>query len=89
MVNDLFSFFDETTLVVGPVLDGHDFHEAPSYSEMRMSNNEKSKGHQDIPLRGRTCPWNTCAIWRLDKLGLVGFPLIGGMFHLIKLLIYI
>lgn len=28
-------------------------------------------------LTGRTCPWNTCAIWNLHKLRLIGFPLIG------------
>jgi hypothetical protein len=28
-------------------------------------------------LRGRTCPWNTLAIWRTSHLGLIGFPLIG------------
>jgi hypothetical protein len=29
------------------------------------------------PLRGRTTPWNTCAIWSVAKLSLVGFPSIG------------
>ncbi len=28
-------------------------------------------------LRGRTCPWNTCAVWKVDRLGLIGYPLIG------------
>ena len=28
-------------------------------------------------LRGRTCPWNTLAIWRVAFLSLIGFPLIG------------
>lgn len=28
------------------------------------------------PLRGRTCPWNTFAIWRVAVLGLTGFPLV-------------
>ena len=26
------------------------------------------------PLGGRTAPWNTLALWRLDRLCLVGFP---------------
>ena len=30
-----------------------------------------------MPLTGRTCPWNTFAIWRVQELGLIGFPLIG------------
>lgn len=29
------------------------------------------------PLAGRTCPWNTCAMWDLEKLYLLGFPMIG------------
>lgn len=29
------------------------------------------------PLTGRTCPWNTCAMWDLEKLHLLGFPMIG------------
>ena len=29
-----------------------------------------------VPLRGRTCPWNTLAIWRTAILGLTGFPLV-------------
>lgn len=28
-------------------------------------------------LAGRTCPWNTCAMWDLEKLHMLGFPLIG------------
>ncbi len=31
----------------------------------------------ETELKGRTCPWNTCAIWALNKLGQVGFPAIG------------
>lgn len=28
-------------------------------------------------LRGRTCPWNTAALWNVSKLALIGFPMIG------------
>lgn len=28
-------------------------------------------------LRGRTCPWNTAALWNVRKLALIGFPLVG------------
>lgn len=28
-------------------------------------------------LRGRTSPWNTCAVWCLRKLAILGFPSIG------------
>ena len=27
-------------------------------------------------LRGRTCPWNTAAVWNLKAISLVGFPMI-------------
>ena len=30
-----------------------------------------------LPLRGRTCPWNTMAMWDVGKLALTGFPIIG------------
>lgn len=38
-------------------------------------------GHEfslgDNTLRGRTCPWNTCAIWDVKKLSVLGFPMVG------------
>lgn len=40
-----------------------------------LTGHEFSEGTQQ--LRGRTCPWNTFAIWRVQVLGLLGFPLIG------------
>mmetsp|Transcript_808 Transcript_808/g.2159 ORF Transcript_808/g.2159 Transcript_808/m.2159 type:complete len:266 (-) Transcript_808:26-823(-) len=33
------------------------------------------------PLGGRTVPWNTLALWRLDRLCLVGFPLVADGVH--------
>ena len=30
----------------------------------------------NVRLRGRTCPWNTFAIWNVDILALIGFPMI-------------
>jgi hypothetical protein len=30
-----------------------------------------------VPVRGRTVPWNTFAIWDVNALGTTGFPLIG------------
>ena len=52
---------DANLLVVGPEMSGHCF---------LQSNNP-------IPLRGRTCPWNTFAIWNVSKLAVTGFPMIG------------
>jgi hypothetical protein len=34
-----------------------------------------SEGEQS--LRGRTCPWNTLALWSVPRLCMVGFPLLG------------
>mmetsp|Transcript_36305 Transcript_36305/g.67641 ORF Transcript_36305/g.67641 Transcript_36305/m.67641 type:complete len:677 (+) Transcript_36305:79-2109(+) len=85
-IRNLMSYFDDETLVVGPVLDGHDFQllttdsPAPTSSSCQYTSTATCGGPCQtisVPLRGRTCPWNTCAIWRLDKLGIVGFPLIG------------
>ena len=28
-------------------------------------------------ITGRTCPWNTFAIWNINYLSLTGFPMIG------------
>lgn len=28
-------------------------------------------------LQGRTCPWNTFAVWSVRDLALIGFPLVG------------
>jgi len=48
-------------------------------SSIDPSSSEVSSNHStvSVPLRGRTCPWNTMAMWDVQKLGLTGFPLIG------------
>jgi hypothetical protein len=58
VVEVLLKQFDEDTLVVGKVLQGHEF--TPGINE----------------LKGTTCPWNTFAVWRLDKLVKTGFLLV-------------
>jgi hypothetical protein len=40
-----------------------------------MAGHEFSEGLQTI--RGRTCPWNTFALWSVRDLALTGFPLVG------------
>eukprot|EP00606_Chrysophyceae_sp_TOSAG23-5_P000198 GSChrysophyteH2.ASY1.ANO1.495.1 assembled CDS len=40
-----------------------------------MNGHQYRLGKQE--LRGRTCPWNTFAIWSLPHLSLTGFPMIG------------
>ena len=54
-------------MVVGARLKGHDF---PSYDftqETRV-------------LRGTTVPWNTCALWNVQKLAKTGFSMVGDGF---------
>jgi hypothetical protein len=60
----------EDTLVVGAALPGHDFHGS-------------EYGHE-VELNGRTCPWNTLAMWNLEKLALIGFPLVGDGLHMFQ-----
>lgn len=52
---------DESVLAIGPRMNGHEFAERGSYR---------------VELRGRTCPWNTFAIWRTRHLALTGFPMV-------------
>jgi hypothetical protein len=56
MLHVLYSF---NALVVGSLLEGHDF--CVGFNQ----------------LRGRTTPWNTLAVWDVEKLSIFGFPLIG------------
>uniref|UniRef100_A0A7R9ZI32 Uncharacterized protein n=1 Tax=Craspedostauros australis TaxID=1486917 RepID=A0A7R9ZI32_9STRA len=39
-----------------------------------LNGHEYSKG-QCVPLTGRTCPWNTLAVWNVEKLSRTGFQL--------------
>ena len=55
---------DADTLVVGPALGGHAFASPPA------------GGSVEVPLDGRTVPWNTCALWATARLNLLGFPLV-------------
>ena len=56
---------DDHTLVAGCALPGHDYRE----------------GGGEVPLTGRTTPWNTCAVWNLRKLATTGFPLVAEGLH--------
>ncbi|KAL3795522.1 hypothetical protein HJC23_009235 [Cyclotella cryptica] len=52
----------EDTLVVGAALQGHHHQTPPSQTN-----------EIEVELTGRTCPWNTFALWNLPKLSLTGF----------------
>ena len=59
----------DDTLVVGAALPGHDYRGSGSAEGI------------EVDLNGRTCPWNTSAMWNLNKLAMVGFPLVGDGLH--------
>lgn len=58
----LLEHLGDDVLVAGAVLPGHEYR-------------PESKGA--LPLTGRSCPWNTAAVWDVSKLGVTGFPPIG------------
>eukprot|EP00554_Chaetoceros_debilis_P003555 CAMPEP_0194095502 /NCGR_PEP_ID=MMETSP0149-20130528/56860_1 /TAXON_ID=122233 /ORGANISM="Chaetoceros debilis, Strain MM31A-1" /LENGTH=404 /DNA_ID=CAMNT_0038781447 /DNA_START=805 /DNA_END=2019 /DNA_ORIENTATION=- len=83
----------DDTLVVGAALPGHDYHQ---YSKSKSSSALPSTTSAaasasgpfstmiealEVPLNGRTCPWNTLAMWDLNKLALMGFPLCADGIH--------
>ncbi|KAL7524336.1 hypothetical protein ACHAXR_000533, partial [Thalassiosira sp. AJA248-18] len=59
----------EHTLVVGMVLQGHDY---------KSTNGEEETV---VELTGRTTPWNTCSLWNVPKLALTGFLLVSEGLH--------
>mmetsp|Transcript_16716 Transcript_16716/g.25253 ORF Transcript_16716/g.25253 Transcript_16716/m.25253 type:complete len:263 (+) Transcript_16716:143-931(+) len=63
-ISKLLEHMDEDTLVVGAVLQGHDY-----------------QPNSIQKLNGRTTPWNTLAIWDVNKLALTGFPLVADGIH--------
>jgi len=66
----------DDTLVAGAVLPGHDYRGGGN-----GDGNGGDAGFTSVELDGRTCPWNTCAIWNLRKLALTGFPLVADGLH--------
>eukprot|EP00644_Phytophthora_capsici_P010620 jgi/Phyca11/568962/estExt2_Genewise1.C_PHYCAscaffold_300456 len=68
-VEALRSHFDlNRDLVVGAALPGHDF--------------QPNSASQPVELTGLTSPWNTLALWNLEQLTKVGFPLMGDALRL-------
>jgi hypothetical protein len=46
-------------------------------STFSSSSKKKASEGRAVQLTGTTCPWNTFAVWKVQQLGLIGFPLIG------------
>ena len=55
-------------LVAGAALNGHSTPNFPSNDTSQCLSTRNL-----VPLNGRTCPWNTLALWNLSKLILTGF----------------
>jgi len=64
------------TLVAGAALPGHQ-HQSSS-----IDSGKKEDIGTIVELTGRTCPWNTLAIWNLKRLALTGFPLLADGLHM-------
>lgn len=69
LVSLLYSHFDKKTLVVGARLAGHDF--------KAVKGSKKSVPHAS----GLQIPWNTCALWSIDRLVHTGFVLAADSLH--------
>ena len=61
---------DENVIVAGAVLNGHQYHAAITGSDL---------SYREVPLTGRTTPWNTLCVWNLDKLSLMGFSTVSDL----------
>jgi hypothetical protein len=77
----------DDTLVVGAALPGHDYmdddDDDTAAAAAEDANNKDSKTNnkeREVDLNGRTCPWNTLALWNLEKM-LIGFPLLADGVH--------
>lgn len=69
-IQEMSQHMDDDTLVVGAALPGHDY-----------QGTRNNVDGIEVDLNGRTCPWNTTAMWNLNKLALIGFPLVGDGLH--------
>jgi len=73
----------QDTLVAGAALPGHDYRGGERESDSGDGDHNSGQDSKCVvvELNGRTCPWNTCAIWNLTKLALTGFPLVADGLH--------
>jgi len=68
---------EDDTLVVGAALPGHDYRGGTAATTTTSKEQETTQKRACVvDLDGRTCPWNTLAIWNLNKLALTGFQLV-------------
>ena len=78
-IRTLFQHMDyDTTLVCGAVLPGHDYrNEQPPPAQQSST----TKTPTTTILNGRTSPWNTFALWNINKLSKIGFVSVSDGLH--------
>ena len=79
----------DTTLVCGAVLPGHDYqHHHRRYDDIDDDIDHRSPSTSSIRtptttiLNGRTSPWNTFALWNINKLSKIGFVTVSDGLHI-------
>ena len=61
---------NENVIVAGAAMNGHQYHAAST---------ARDGSHREVPLTGRTTPWNTLCVWSLEKLSLIGFAAVSDL----------
>lgn len=75
------------TLVVGATLNGHEHHALDALASTSSTIPQPTmistpnRVIKEVKLTGRTTPWNTCALWDVQKLALTGFLLVSEGLH--------
>jgi hypothetical protein len=68
---------NENVIVAGAALNGHQYHAAAAAAA--ADDDAHNRRRREVPLTGRTTPWNTLCVWDLDKLSLTGFSTVSDL----------
>jgi hypothetical protein len=68
---------NENVIVAGAALNGHQYHAAAAAAA--AADDAHNRRRREVPLTGRTTPWNTLCVWDLDKLSLTGFSTVSDL----------
>ncbi|MGK3750680.1 MAG: hypothetical protein ACI8RD_002980 [Bacillariaceae sp.] len=69
---------NENVIVAGAALNGHQYHAAAA-AAAAAADDAHNRRRREVPLTGRTTPWNTLCVWDLDKLSLTGFSTVSDL----------
>jgi hypothetical protein len=71
---------NENVIVAGAALNGHQYHATTAAVGSDDDDDAHRRRRQrEVPLTGRTTPWNTLCVWDLDKLSLTGFSTVSDL----------